>query len=1067
MFKSFFTIILIVILSFGFISTDLSILAQEIEIPDSLVEIEDEHDHTEQEVHAENESELTQLSETKFDKEVTAFFLYGTDFASNKIFIKTINFKNQESEFVEAFADNESFGEESAEIINTRSGLFYFEEGVESVKVFSKNNIEGIQVKIIQTKSEQAFSPQAVPYAGLKQKSYYSNLNIQLKVREEWGVPRLTEWELAGGDRMAPWQAHDINKIVIHHTATSSNNSDPAAAIRAIYNDHKDRCENGGVLGVDCSEVYETWQDIGYNFIIDQNGTIYEGRSGGDSVVGAHSRPNYGTIGIALIGNFNSTMPNDSVKNALKNLIVQLSELHDFEPDWGTTVLGHRDRLKDSEGRPLTDCPGHQLYSFLPAIIDEAKDNFSISSRNTELSNLRKQLYVGRTDLMQVDQSVSLMINVDSISLIEKTFLEQNLYTASTFRTINEHYIFTVDDDYVSKILKDVKLFFPNAQIQPVYIKQLNAVWTDAGGRATTDNYDADDLWYLEKIEAPEAWSELGGCQGDELCGGDPGVVIAMIDTGVAYEDYDYDAGSYDYPNSIENIGGLNIEVPDSDTPNNIYNEGYDRQYEQAPELANVNFVDPYDVTQDFLCSWRSGSAYPCNASELEKIDHANDDDGHGTFGTIIMAGDPLGPRDGMDNSESDLIGIAHNVSVMPIKAFFPNDNSMCYEPDGDHDPNCSSPNENLKGVTFTFLLTEAIEYAVTNDADIINMSLGGGGADPALQSAINDAYNNGVTVIAASGNTNSNVNNFYPAAYNNVIAVGASTPTDQRASYSNYGSKLDVVAPVGDGIPSQWFGCSDELDSDPDACFRETEYTGGGGTGMFQEFSNGESPGINLAAGTSFAAPQVSAAAALIKSRYPSATPLEIENTLKTTATDILAAGKDDQSGYGVINVDEALQNLWTSPAGTPIYRFFNYLNGSHFYTNKQSERDKLLNDLDTYFMYEYEGDKFSVVPEDELDSTPVYRFFNSTNGAHFYTISLDERDKILNEPEFESYEYEGIKFYVYKISGSGRKAVYRFFNTSNGSHLYTTSTSERDKILNDSFYDFFEYEGIKFYVL
>ena len=77
--------------------------------------------------------------------------------------------------------------------------------------------------------------------------------------------------------------------MIIHHT-DSPNEQDPLTAIRAIYYYHA---------------VTQEWGDIGYNFLIDRNGTIYEGRYGGANVVGGHAlQYNYGSVGIGLIGDF-------------------------------------------------------------------------------------------------------------------------------------------------------------------------------------------------------------------------------------------------------------------------------------------------------------------------------------------------------------------------------------------------------------------------------------------------------------------------------------------------------------------------------------------------------------------------------------------------------------------------------------------------------------------------------------------------------------------------------------------------------------------------------------------
>jgi len=91
--------------------------------------------------------------------------------------------------------------------------------------------------------------------------------------------------------------------------------------------------------------------------------------------------------------------------------------------------------------------------------------------------------------------------------------------------------------------------------------------------------------------------------------------------------------------------------------------------------------------------------------------------------------------------------------------------------------------------------IANGITWATDNGAKVINMSLGGTAADSTLASAVDYAWSEGVVVVAAAGN-NGNSLPFYPAAYDNCIAVGATDRKDAKASFSNYGSWVDVAAP-------------------------------------------------------------------------------------------------------------------------------------------------------------------------------------------------------------------------------------------------------------------------------
>ena len=143
-------------------------------------------------------------------------------------------------------------------------------------------------------------------------------------------------------------------------------------------------------------------------------------------------------------------------------------------------------------------------------------------------------------------------------------------------------------------------------------------------------------------------------------------------------------------------------------------------------------------------------------------------------------------------------------------------------------------------------------------------MSLGGSDYyNISFQQAINTASNAGIVVCAAAGNEKKYCTNYYPAAYNNVIAVSALTSDNSLASYSNYGEYVDIAA-LGDGVYS----------------LNTTGKDGGSDYDIF--------------GGTSIATPFVSATAAILISMNPSLTPAGVEYILTQSAYDLYSAGKD-----------------------------------------------------------------------------------------------------------------------------------------------------------------------------
>lgn len=148
-----------------------------------------------------------------------------------------------------------------------------------------------------------------------------------------------------------------VNRIIIHHTATSTTGelADSKAALRSIYFYHA---------------VTRGWGDIGYNYIIDTKGNVYQGRYGDEGVVGGHAgAANKGSIGIAIVGNYQEKDPLPEVIQSLLNLIVEKSRLHKIRPDGFAkfkdqlipNIIGHRDVMD-------TSCPGHKVYEMLPYI---------------------------------------------------------------------------------------------------------------------------------------------------------------------------------------------------------------------------------------------------------------------------------------------------------------------------------------------------------------------------------------------------------------------------------------------------------------------------------------------------------------------------------------------------------------------------------------------------------------------------------------------------------------------------------------------------------------------------
>ena len=196
--------------------------------------------------------------------------------------------------------------------------------------------------------------------------------------------------------------------------------------------------------------------------------------------------------------------------------------------------------------------------------------------------------------------------------------------------------------------------------------------------------------------------------------------------------------------------------------------------------------------------------------------------------------------------------------------------------------------------------IASGFDYLTTIGVDIINCSLGATTNLPATATAVTNAYNSGIAVICASGNSGDN-STIYPASMDVVLAVGSSNTSNARALFSSYGTWLDVVAPGG------------EVDTWPNpTAIQEaiwTTYVASVGDTVYG-FTPGEAY-IAGGVGTSFASPYTAGLAALIKNLNPGYSPDDIYNKIKNTAYDLPPTGFDQETGYGRVDFGNALAGI------------------------------------------------------------------------------------------------------------------------------------------------------------
>lgn len=144
-------------------------------------------------------------------------------------------------------------------------------------------------------------------------------------------------------------------------------------------------------------------------------------------------------------------------------------------------------------------------------------------------------------------------------------------------------------------------------------------------------------------------------------------------------------------------------------------------------------------------------------------------------------------------------------------------------------------------------------------------------------------------------------------------------------------------------------------------------------------------------------------------------------------------------------------------------VYRFYNSNLGIHFYTSDRIERNYVYDHLDNYT---YEGASYvgiETLASENSRSVPVHRYFNRDTGTHLYTTSISERNVI--EQELDNFSYEGEVFSAYQNLVEGLIPIYRFYNPITGAHFYTPSSVEQEYVENQLAN--FESEGIAYYAL
>ena len=271
-----------------------------------------------------------------------------------------------------------------------------------------------------------------------------------------------------------------------------------------------------------------------------------------------------------------------------------------------------------------------------------------------------------------------------------------------------------------------------------------------------------------------------------------------------------------------------NIWVNTAEIPNNGFDDDFN---------GYVDDVNGFDVADR-----DNNPNPPAGISNTDKFNH-------GTHCAGIASA--------VTNNGKGIASVGFNTKIMPVK--------------------CTKNTESGSVLSASL---DGITYAMRNNADIISMSFGSSSSSFTTEVLLNTARNRGIVLIGAAGNENVSAP-FFPAAYSSVMSVGATNENDQKASFSNVGSTLDIMAP---------------------------------GANIFSTLASGNTD-YGFLSGTSMACPLVAGLAALVIAAQPAFSPQQVVAHLKSNTDNISSQNPsfNNQLGSGRINASKALDDFGT----------------------------------------------------------------------------------------------------------------------------------------------------------
>ncbi len=476
------------------------------------------------------------------------------------------------------------------------------------------------------------------------------------------------------------------------------------------------------------------------------------------------------------------------------------------------------------------------------------------------------------------------------------------------------------------------------------------------------------EAFHLFPIDVERGWDSATG----------EGVVIAHIDTGL----------DFDHPEFEGQLWVNEDEIPDNNRDDDGNGEkddvhGMDYVGNNKGRMIEILFpwlYDTKDGNPDVHETGNDGWGVPDPS-----IGNGQDDNFDGYADIAVSHGTmTAGACFAVMDDALGMPGAAPDAKIMVLRAINP------------------------EGLALFADVIASIDYATENGADIINLSLGWPIEGRSLREACENAYANGVVIIAASGNAaHDGISDgvAYPAGWPTTLAVGAGNTSFGRAEYSDFGAALDVLAPGGDVVLetstfteifwSTWVASKAD-DNDGIAPMGTPGWAGG--------------------AGTSFASPVVAGLAALFLEKHPSAGPAAVYDAFRQSAIDTGPDGWDEQTGYGMVNARRLLGQTMGKVAGFISPDDQKMPPGQTYISNVLITNDDDVAHTVDFEINVYDNDRVLIPSYSPLDtgtvtldpgevvrgSFPHPTQFGMPQGVYFISIELFENDQLIDYEDF-----------------------------------------------------------------